>query len=147
MPRKPTNKSLKAKAWRLFSEYIRLSSADSDGIVECYTCGSRGKWKGDGFQAGHIIPGRGGYVLFNESIVRVQCGGCNVLAGGRYEISIPKWIRENSLEEYEEHVRESKKPFKRTMTDYLDLIAYYEMRLDGLRSAAQRETEESDTSL
>lgn len=147
MPRKPTNKSLKAKAWRLFSEYIRLSSADSDGNCTCYTCGVVLPALKSGMQAGHVIAGRGGYVLFNESLVKPQCYGCNVGAGGRYEVSIPKWVRENSLGEYEEHVRESKKPFKRTKTDYLDLIAYYEMRLEGLRDAAQGETEESDTSL
>ena len=145
MPRKPTNKSLKAKAWRLFSEYIRLKYADSDGFCTCYTSGVRRPWKE--MQCGHGIGGRGNYVLFLEEVCRPQTYAENVGRSGNYEVFIPKLISEYGQDQYEEWVRESRKPLKRTKGDYLDLIAYYEMRLEGERERLQRETEESDTSL
>ena len=147
MPRKPTNKSLKARAWRLFSEYIRLKYADKEGNCRCYTCGVELPAIGHGMQCGHGIGGRGNYVLFLEEICRPQCYGCNVGRSGNYEVFIPKLISEYGQDTYENWVNEARQPLKRTKGDYLDLIAYYEMRLEGERERLQRETEESDTSL
>ena len=135
MPRKPTNKSLKAKAWRLFSEYIRLKYADKQGNCRCYTCGVTLPAIGHGMQCGHGIGGRGNYVLFLEEICRPQCYGCNVGRQGNYQEFIPKLIREIGIDQYEHHVRESRKPLKRSQGDYEELIAYYSMRLEGIKKA------------
>jgi hypothetical protein len=128
--RKPTAKALKKKAWKLFSQYIRMSAADENGMVECYTCGARGRWQGDRFQAGHVIGGRGNWVLLRERLVKVQCWSCNCGSKrGNYEVFIPKWIKEHSLEEYDYHVLQSRKPHKMTLTDWQDAVLYYEMRI------------------
>jgi hypothetical protein len=68
--------------WDAFSLFIRLKYADENGSVQCYTCISEGHWEGDGFQAGHLVPGRGNSVYVNEKVVRVQCGTCNMWNGG-----------------------------------------------------------------
>ena len=146
MPKKPSNKTLKAKAWKLFSEYIRRKYADKDGIAECYTCGKRAHWKGEGIQCGHAIGGRGNYVLFLEEICRPQCNmPCNtkLAKAGNYEVFIPKIIKEIGVDEYEHHVRESRKPFKRTRGDYEDLISYYSMRLEALQGGHSDDKGES----
>ena len=67
-------KGMKKKAWAEFSKYIRLRSADSNGMVKCVTCPDdepKKHWKE--MQAGHFVGGRGNAVLFDEEIVYPQC--------------------------------------------------------------------------
>lgn len=68
---------LKAKLWKVFSEYIRKRDK---GI--CFTCGR--KCEGSGYHAGHFIPKSvGGVVLyFHPDNVRGQCFFCNINLGG-----------------------------------------------------------------
>lgn len=68
-------KTLKRKAWRLMSEYIRRRDS---GI--CYTCGDRKPWKQQ--QAGHFVHSTGrenGFssIDFEEDNINCQCSGCN----------------------------------------------------------------------
>jgi len=79
------NKDIKKKAWDWFSLYIRLKYADQDGNARCVTCSSAKLVPYRTLQAGHAVRGRGGYVLFNEKVVRCQCFFCNVKMGGRYD--------------------------------------------------------------
>jgi DNA-directed RNA polymerase subunit RPC12/RpoP len=123
LPKKPTirkirntdNAKLKQKAWRQFSIYIRLRDCLSTtrtlekGI--CYTCGKEFDFKG--LQAGHCISGRGNFILLDEECVKAQCTQCNIQRNGNYDVFIPKIIRENSLEWFEEKKRLSKLPVKK----------------------------------
>lgn len=116
-------KKLKDKAWSLFSRYIRIKYADSAGQCTCVTCGVVKPWKE--MQAGHAVSGRGGFVLFNEAIVRPQCYGCNMAAGGRYDRFSRYLIsKEKSMtwEQYEHTVNESEKPHKLHNSDLEDVI-------------------------
>ena len=117
-------KKLKDKAWSLFSRYIRIKYADSAGQCTCVTCGVVKHWKE--MQAGHAVSGRGGFVLFNEAIVRPQCYGCNMAAGGRYDRFSRHLIsKEKSLtwEQYDHIVEESEKTHKLRNSDFEDVIA------------------------
>ena len=143
MPRKPSNKTLKKRAWNLFSQYIRGKYADSEGNCTCYTCGVTLPAIGHGMQCGHGIGGRGNYVLFLEEICRPQCYGCNVGRQGNYEVFIPKLIREMGQRQYEYHVAQSRKPFKMTRADYEDLINYYSMRLASGEAQHSEETDQA----
>src|SRR3989304_4027343 len=69
--KKRSFKTLKRKAWKAFSEYIRRRDADYAGRVSCYTCGLRMHWKSA--HAGHAIGGRHHAVLFDPEICRPQC--------------------------------------------------------------------------
>lgn len=75
-----TISSLKKKAWKLMSEFIRRRNADWKGEVQCVTCGLVKHWKQ--LQAGHFIPGRRNSILFDERNIHAQCYGCNVMKQG-----------------------------------------------------------------
>jgi ribosomal protein L37AE/L43A len=70
-----TISSLKAEAWKLFSEIVRRSAADRDGNCRCITCSAVMRWQD--IQAGHAIKSRSRGILFDRRIVRPQCPICN----------------------------------------------------------------------
>lgn len=76
-----TTSQLKKELDSLFSKFIRLSYADQDGFVSCYTCPKRTHWKD--IQNGHFISR--GYLAtrFSEDNCRPQCVGCNMFGGGK----------------------------------------------------------------
>ena len=75
-PKKKSDlKKAKAKAWAVFSQYIRRKYADEDGNCRCVTCGTVKHWKE--LHAGHYIDGRNNSVLYNEQLVHPQCFHCN----------------------------------------------------------------------
>ena len=74
--KKPSISSLKKKCWKVFSLYIRRKYADPiTGHASCVTCGVSKHYKE--LQAGHIVPGRGNSILFDERGVFPQCYACN----------------------------------------------------------------------
>ena len=52
--KKPTKKTVRNRAWRICSEYVRRSHADDDGMVQCTTCNVKRHWRD--MHAGHFIP-------------------------------------------------------------------------------------------
>lgn len=80
--RKVGKKGLKTKAWTAFARWVKVQAADKYGMCACVTCGRRLRWDDRGLHAGHFVGGRGGAVLFNESVVRPQCAICNIWKGG-----------------------------------------------------------------
>jgi hypothetical protein len=80
---KSQKKRLHAKAWKIFSQYIRQRDK---GI--CFTCGTKKPWKE--MHAGHFKHGR---LDFDEMNVHCQCIYCNTyLHGnlGEYGIKLVK---------------------------------------------------------
>lgn len=123
-------KTLKNKAWKLFSEYVRRKDADEGGTDRCYTCGKLAHWKE--LQAGHSIPGRHNAVLLDESICRPQCPVCNVWKRGMYHVFAGKLIKENGLEWWEQKLFYSKKVVKITRGDYEVIIEDLKKKLSAL---------------
>jgi hypothetical protein len=149
MRRKNNNKSLrslKAKAWKLFSEYIRRKDADEGGTVECYTSGKLMHWKEA--HAGHAIPGRHNAVLFDEDIVKVQSPVDNIWKGGQYHIFATKLIKEHGMEWWDQKLIDSRKVVKYTAADLEDLILDLKQKLERLddrrREESSQEAETSD---
>ena len=128
--KKPTLSSLRKKAWKLVSQYVRKREADEGGFGSCYTCGAPIHWKLEG-QAGHAIGGRTNSVLFDDSICRLQCRRCNVFMGGRYEIFAAKLIRENGLEWFEAKLAGARQVVKLTRSDLEDIINKYKKLAEG----------------
>ena len=128
--RKPTLKSLKAKCWKIFSQYIRRKDADAGGTVACYTCGSLMFWKQA--DAGHALPGRHNAVLFDEDIVKPQCKVCNIWKRGNYPVFTVKLIREHGLPWFDAKLEGSRQVVKFTRSDIEDLIALYKAKLEML---------------
>lgn len=67
--------TLKRKAWKEFSIFIRTRRADEYGYVRCVTCGVRRHWKE--VDAGHFLAGRYNSNLFDERGCNEQCKYCN----------------------------------------------------------------------
>ena len=127
--KKPSIKSLKNKAWKLLSEYIRRKDADEGGTTNCYTCDLPIHWKYEA-QAGHAIGGRHNAVLFDVEILRPQCVACNVFRRGNYPIFTTKLIKENGMEWWEKKLEDSRQLVKLTRDDYEEIIESYKTKLD-----------------
>jgi len=122
--------SLKKKAWKLLSEYIRRSNADEGGTVSCYTCGSLGFWKE--YHAGHFIGGRTGSVLLDSRIVRVQCPRCNIWLQGNYHIYTLRMIDEVGREKVEEYLALKNQTKKWNRAELEAFIEEYKKKLETL---------------
>lgn len=68
------------KLWRVFSEYIRLRDADSNGNIRCITSGKVMHWKMA--DAGHFIGRRHMATKFHEQNVNAQSRGANRFNSG-----------------------------------------------------------------
>lgn len=83
LPKKKKSESLsklKAKVWKLFSEFIRRRNADWRGYISCVTCHKKSHWKG--LQAGHFVGGRHSNLLFDLRNCHSQCYRCNCILHG-----------------------------------------------------------------
>lgn len=130
-PKKVSISRLKKKAWVVFSQYIRRSAADNNGMVHCYTCDFFGKWNKN-IQAGHGIAGRNNTILFNEKLVKPQCMLCNFFKRGNYQVFTRKLIDEFGLKEYDRLVTESNKVMKFTPVQLEEIYQTYRGKLSAL---------------
>jgi NMD protein affecting ribosome stability and mRNA decay len=130
LARKTTLRGLKAKAWKLFSEYIRRKDADEGGTVHCYTCRAPVYWKEA--HAGHFVPGRKNAVLFNEDVVRPQCIRCNIFLGGYYHAYTLRMVDEVGRERVDELLSLRHKVLKLTRSDIEEIIEKYKQKLEEL---------------
>ena len=71
---KKTVSKLKKDLDAVFSQYIRLSYADDNGMVHCYTCPKVLHWKE--ITNGHFITRGSLATRFDERNCRPQCWGC-----------------------------------------------------------------------
>lgn len=133
MKKKPTLRSLKNKAWKVFSEWVRRRGADEGGTTVCFTCHKLIHWKYEA-QAGHAIGGRRNAVLLDPDIVKPQCYPCNAkhIGNGRPEVFIARLIREHGLEWWEEKTANARKVVKLTHSDLEQFITEYKHRLELL---------------
>lgn len=120
---------LRKIAWDLLSKIIRLTYSNN-GYATCYTCGGCSDLSQ--MQAGHAIGGRHNAVLFDESILRVQCVRCNVFLRGNYPVFAAKLVRENGIDWWEKKLEESNKIKIYTRGDLESLIESYRERLNAL---------------
>ena len=126
--KKKTVSSLKKKAWKIFSQYIRLK-ASIGGYCYCYTCIAVKPWKE--MQAGHLLDGRTNSILFDERGVKVQCYACNCMRSGNKEVYIPKFIDNEGRELYDELVRQKNETVKWSVSDLEEMIIDFKQKLKG----------------
>jgi hypothetical protein len=93
----------KATAWKWFSMYIRLRDAlattGSPDSCRCITCNNI--FPIDQIDAGHMIPGRTGGILFDETIVFGQCRRDNREGNGERQAFKMVMVERNGIEWYE----------------------------------------------
>ena len=99
--KKPTGEKSIAQLTKIldsvFSRFVRLSNADKEGIVTCYTCGYKNHYKK--MQNGHYISRFYKQTRWDERNCRVQCAMCNLWKNGDATT-----FRENLVKEYGEQV-------------------------------------------
>lgn len=117
--RQPKISTLKKKAWKVFSEYIRLRDCLlTTGLADygkCITC--QKTIPKSLLQAGHFISGRHNANLFSERGTHAQCYNCNINLRGNtleYRRQIIKLYGKGADEELE---REARQIVKFTVSD------------------------------
>ena len=133
MKKKPTLKSLKNKAWKTFSEWVRRKDADEGGTVYCVTCRTPIFWKEA--HAGHFVPGRTNSVLFHPDITNPQCPVCNLWRGGNYQAYTLYMLDKYGRERVEEFLALRRQVVKLTRTDFEEIIETYKAKLEKLEPA------------
>jgi hypothetical protein len=133
MPAKPTVSKLKKKLDTIFSKYVRLSNADKNGYVKCYTCGVKKYWEKDGMQAGHFMSRKHTATRFDEQNVKPQCYSCNCHFYGRqfeFGKNLDKQFGEGTSDAL---LQKSRQTQKNTVADLQDLIELYTNKLEELQ--------------
>ena len=83
--KKPKQKKIKIKdVDTVFSRFIRLSHADQNGDVQCFTCDFKASYKK--LHAGHYISRYYKITRWNENNVKPQCMMCNIYKKGNAAI-------------------------------------------------------------
>jgi len=121
---KKTLTSVKKRAWKVFSEMIRRTRADDDGMAYCVTCkqefpdkAKKVHWKE--LQAGHFIDGKGNAILFDELGVHPQCYSCNCMKSGN-KIEYFRFMQEKYGDEVIDYLRRKKHQTKKFTIDELE---------------------------
>lgn len=136
VPKKAANrrksvKSLKTSLDRVFSVFIRLRDADSEGFVRCITSGKRMWWRDS--QCGHFLSRRYNATRFHEMNSHAQSPYDNCyLAGNQYIYGL------KIAEKYGEHVPTmlvelSKTDFKFSIEWLSDKIEHYTREVQKLK--------------
>jgi hypothetical protein len=125
---KNPRKTAHRRAWSALSLYVRLSNADTNGNVKCFTCDAVVPYKEA--QAGHFIHGDNmDFVKYN---INPQCVRCNkYLSGNLIEYSL-RMIRLYGQEVVEDLMRKKYEIVKYRIQDFRDLEAVYMEKLHEL---------------
>ena len=128
--KKPSIKSLKNKAWKIFSEWIRRKDADEGGTTRCVTCGKAVYWKE--CDAGHFVPGRSNSVLFVEDIVHPQCKVCNIWMRGNYQNYTLYMLDKYGRQKVDEFLQLKYQVKKYNVSELEEMIGHYKKKLKDL---------------
>lgn len=123
--------TLKAKRWKLTSEYIRRKFADDNGYASCCTCGVTKHWRE--FDCGHFIPkNKGNAIYFEEENLAVQCQYCNRFLHGNL-IEYTRYIIDlYGIEKVDELRALSKTTLKFTVADHEEAIEELKEKLEEM---------------
>ena len=131
--KQPSKKTIKDKAWRAFSKYIRLrdclKTTGSLEYGECVSCDRTFPFAL--LDAGHFIPRKSGN-YFSERGVNAQCRSCNRFHGGNqleYRKEIIRRYGEGIDLELEEEARQIR---KYTPQDLVALAEEYKNKTNEL---------------
>ena len=122
-------KSLRKKAWKLLSEYVRRAAADKNGIVRCYTCGRPHYWTDT--QCGHYIHGDS--LDYEINNLRAQCVYCNKTLHGNSGVYCERLTKEIGTEEIERMRFKKNQVVKWNVIELEEIISTYTQALSQLR--------------
>lgn len=114
----------------IFSQFVRLSAANKDGIVSCYICDKKVHWKES--DAAHYVPRSCMILRFEELNVRVNCRTCNqYLSGNLVEYGKRLELERQGLTEqlYEDRTI----VYKHSRQELIDIINGYTKKVIDLK--------------
>lgn len=118
-------KSLRGKAWKLISEYVRRQGADKQGLVFCFTCGKKAHYKT--MDCGHYIHKNClDYDLVN---LKKQCTRCNRFLHGNTGVYAERLIAEYGEQTIAELRVRSQQVKKFTIFELLALQETYKQKI------------------
>jgi len=123
-------KIAKEKAWEAFSIYYRMSNADINGMLKCFTCGKIHPWKE--MHPGHWVEGHNNVTYINPDYIRPQCVSCNIFKKGmqgEFRDRIRKELGDYTTDEL---LFESRKTKEISLTDYQELERFYKDKVNNL---------------
>jgi hypothetical protein len=121
-------RKLTLKADRIFSKYIRLRGADSNGMVKCFTCGKILYWMES--DCGHFCKRQHKKTRYSEVNCQVQCKTCNWLMQGNdieFYARLSKKYGQNVID-----LLRSQKGGKITAFELNVIIDHYSKEVDNL---------------
>ena len=120
-------KKLQSEADRLFSLLVRQDAANSEGIVQCDTCGNFMEWRKS--QCGHFMSRRHNSTRFDRLNVAPQCVKCNIFSQGE-QMQFAEYIDNLHGEGTAKSLlQKSKMQCKRSDIDYQWLIEEFKKEL------------------
>ena len=127
--RKPDSiKILKREVWDLFSEWIRRSEANDQGMAQCVTCKKWDKW--ESMQCGHFIHG----TLFTiPELCHSQCPVCNSFKHGNLNAYKDWMIKKYGLAKVQYLEFIAKRPHKYTVFELQQFKKLYQSKLNDLQ--------------
>ena len=129
------SKGLKAKAWKLCSEYIRRKHADANGYVKCVSCEKVIHWKES--DCAHFYPkGRAGALYFTEENLAPACPGCNRFNVEIHKIGFTKYMLDMYGRDFVDELGRQARQIKRWRKAELEeLVEYFKKQIQGLNDA------------
>ncbi len=118
-------KTLKNKAWKLCSEYIRRRDNG-----KCFTCGIQRDIKQ--MHAGHFRHGKTTPIYYNDTNIHCQCPKCNMFLSGNRDIYLRNIQKKYGIKKGDWLIKESRKVHKYKRKELEEIIEYYTNALDKL---------------
>lgn len=122
---------LRTKLDTVFSIFIRLRDADTNGNVRCISCPRLENWKN--IDCGHFIKRGNTATRYHEKNANGQCKYCNQGKDGNesnYEIGLLHKYGPEVLEELRQLKHST---LKLSRSDYLEKIEYYSKAVQKLK--------------
>jgi hypothetical protein len=127
-----TISKLKKELDTIFSIYIRLRDADSNGLVFCFTCGKVANYK-KGMQCGHFQSRRHTSTRWDGQNCQPQCVRCNMFNQGeqfKFGLNLDAKYGEGTADKL---VFISNQTRKFARADYELLLTYYKALVEKLK--------------
>lgn len=114
----------------VYSQWVRISAADSNGVCACYTCGAKYNYKE--MDCGHFLKRSLLSTRFLPANTKPQCKTCNQYKDGN-EIAFEKHLRADgvNVEELRQIGREVVHP---TLSELKELLVAYRHKLSIVRT-------------
>lgn len=117
------------------SKYVRIKEANSQGIVECYTCSKKDHWTK--MDCGHYISRKNYITRWDIRNLRPQCKKCNQLLSGNiaiYEFNLnteTPGITEDLKLESRQLIKYTRQELKSMLIDYREKLKIAKTRLNN----------------